>query len=171
MIQHLVLHHLFYNSEVIGIFCIVSIIRVFCITGIFSRCIFGCTCVNGFFGIFVSVFDTVTSPFSSLLRRDEALRELSQNYWTGVFEPALPSYLSQQRKLPIVIGGGLAVAALQFMGCPIYAAALTMIGLTVTGRSFPDLWAMSNIAPLAAPYGGQGAGMWMSTPTPPLAYL
>ena len=127
--------------------------------------------VANFFGIFVTVLDTVTSPVSSLLRRDEALRELSQNYWTGVFEPALPSYLSQQRKLPIVIGGGLVVAALQFMGCPIYAAALTMIGLTVTGRSFPDLWAMSNIAPLAAPYGGQGAGMWMSTPTPPLAYL
>ena len=129
------------------------------------------TFVANFFGIFTTVLDTVASPLSSLLRRDEALRELSQNYWVGVFEPALPSYLSQQRKLPIVIGGGLVVAALQFMGCPFYAAALTMIGMTVTGRSFPDLWAMSNIAPLAAPYGGQGAGMWMPTATPPLAYL
>ena len=62
--------------------------------------------IANFLGIFVTVLDTVASPVSSLLRRDEALRELSQNYWTGVFEPALPSYLSQQRKLPIVIGGG-----------------------------------------------------------------
>ena len=123
--------------------------------------------IANFFGPLASVVRVLASPITSLVARDEALRELSQNYWTGVFEPALPSYLSHQRKLPILLGGGLAVAALQFMGCPLYATALTMLGLAATGRSFLDLFAMGNVASLATPHSGGGpAGMMSYLPSP-----
>ena len=138
--------------------------------------------VHTFFATFFGVFDTIwdigaiitdvaLSPLESLTRRDDALRELSQNYWTGIFDPALPGHLAQQRRLPNVLAGEIAVAALQFFGLPLHAAGLTMLGVAITGRSFPDLWAMGSLTSLNAPMMAAGYHMGNSPFIPAASYL
>ena len=101
-------------------------------------------------------------PFWSLLRRDQAMAELSSNYWCGIFEPQLSPFVAQQRKVPVVLGGGAVVALLHWLGCPLHAAAVGVMGVILTGRHFPDFWATGNMAgnlhglvPHPVPWGGQ----------------
>ena len=77
------------------------------------------------------------SPFWSLLRRGQAMAELSGNYWCGIFEPQRSPFVAQQRKVAVVLGGGAVVAILHWLGCPLHAAAVSVMGVILTGRHLP----------------------------------
>jgi hypothetical protein len=79
--------------------------------------------------------------WQALWDRDAALVALGQNWWTGVFQPELAASLHQHRMTPVWLLGGAGVAACHFCGAPMWAGALSLGGLLLTGRPPPDLWA------------------------------
>ena len=82
----------------------------------------------------------------ALQRRDAALEEVMTNFWTQTLSPELIVVAAQQRRLPYVVAGSTAVALACLGGFPTAAAVISLGGLVITGRSFPDLWSASSIS-------------------------
>ena len=106
----------------------------------------------------------------ALQRRDAALEEVMTNFWTQTLSPELIVVAAQQRRLPYVVAGSAAVALACLGGFPTAAAVISLGGLVITGRSFPDLWSVSSISavPGAATIAPSNS---LITGPPPIAHL
>ena len=91
------------------------------------------------------------NPLGPLGRRDAALAELTNNWWTATLDPTVLPWLAQQRRAPFMLIGGVMVAGLQIVGLPWEACLISLGGIFFAGQSFPELMD-SNIGRYSYPY-------------------
>ena len=90
-----------------------------------------------------------TEPLSSLLRRDRALREVGDSWFTAVFTPDYYHQAGRMRAAPVLAGCALGVVGFQMLGYPMAAAGLVLTSLIFTGQTPPNLWQAQTFNPLA----------------------
>ena len=88
-------------------------------------------------------------PLSSLLRRDRALRDIGDSWFTAVFTPDYYHQAGRMRAAPVLAGCALGVVGFQMLGYPMMAAGLVLTSLTFTGQTPPNLWQAQTFNPLA----------------------
>ena len=90
-----------------------------------------------------------TEPLSSLLRRDRALREVGDSWFTAVFTPDYYHQAGRMRAAPVLAGCALGVVGFQMLGYPMAAAGLVLTSLFFTGQTPPNLYQAQTFNPLA----------------------
>ena len=90
-----------------------------------------------------------TEPLSSLLRRDRALREVGDSWFTAVFTPDYYHQAGRMRAAPVLAGCALGVVGFQMLGYPMAAAGLVLTSLIFTGQTPPNLYQAQTFNPLA----------------------